>query len=377
MSGLLQKLDMQFMSVVAVLLAVQMIFACWPVAVKVAFADGISVLELSLFRDIMASVMLCCLMFMENSWMNRSGRVGKDLLANDPSPKDTAKSLLVDVKKHFRLFLLLGACSFVNSCGYVLALLYVTPFNSVLLHPCIPVFASALGVYEGVQHLTPLRITGTVVCIAGSLAVILAQPSDSLEMSLEDSSPMSLFTGNLLLVAQSLAMAALLVYQKFVPARFSPLKTTAIYYSIGTVVSLPLSITVVSYTGWVSLSTNIWLVITFGAIFVIGFNYAALTWVNKILSPAIPSASMMLQPPLAYFVSQILLPDSGTDAALWQIIGGIVIIVGLVMTLIEGNEGNVVVVGDDIKRRDNVLPVTAVAQDSLSQDTESSPLLHP
>lgn len=376
MATVLQKFDSQFFGVVSTLLSVQIIFAFWPVAVKVAFADGISVLELSLFRDVFASAMLCCFMFMESSWVSRGvGRTGRETSQAEETLalSDTVKTLTNDVRKHFRLFLFLGVCSFVNSCGYVLALLYVTPFNSVLLHPCIPVFASALGVYEGVQQLTTTRIVGTAICIVGSLAVVLAQPSDSLQMSLENSSSMTLFAGNLLLVAQSLAMAALLVYQKFVPKKFSPLKTTAVYYSIGTVVSLPLSVTIVSYTGWVGLTSNICLVIAFGAIFVIGFNYAALTWVNKILSPAIPSASMMLQPPLAYFASHILLPDSSTDAAMWQIIGGVVIIVGLVMTLIEGNETSKVVALDDgMKRANNALPA-----DMMSQDTESSPLLHP
>ena len=217
-----------------------------------------------------------------------------------------------------------------------MALLYVTPFNSALLHPAIPVFASIMGALVGVSQLTHMMVLGTSICVVGSVFVILSQPSDndnggsSAEQVGETS---SLVIGNTLLLMQSLAMAALLVYQKFVPSTYSPLKTTALYYSVGVAISIPVSITTMFvFDGWILPTATIMWYVLFGSVFVVGFNYAALSWANKIVSPTIPAASMMLQPPFSYFASRIFIAST-YDTGRQQVIGGLVIVIGLVIAL--------------------------------------------
>lgn len=63
-----------------------------------------------------------------------------------------------------------------------------------------------------------------IIYVIGSITVVLSQSDGTFSPSL---------LGNLLLLAHSLSMAVLLVGQKMVKNKHSPLKTTAMYYTIG------------------------------------------------------------------------------------------------------------------------------------------------
>ena len=300
--------------VLVVLFFVQSVFSLWPILVKVAIENGVSAIMLSFTRDVFASGLL---------WIGVWLETGRPNLWNV-----LVHTLMTPVKMYHlephekSLFLFLGVCSSINSVGYVIALEYVTPFNSALLHPTIPVFAATLGALFGVERLTPRKILGTCICIAGSIVVVVSQADLNVKSSL---------VGNLLLVLQSLAMASLLVGQKFVPQRHTSLKTTAVYYTIGALVSAPISITVLSATdGFSAVGLKATGVISFGALFVIAFNYAALTWANKKSSPSVPATSMMLQPPLTFLLGYII--GDRPSAGGWELGGGVVIIAGLILT---------------------------------------------
>jgi drug/metabolite transporter (DMT)-like permease len=300
--------------VLVVLLFVQSVFSLWPILVKVAIENGVNAILLSFTRDVFASGLL---------WTGVWLETGRPNLWNVLVHTMMTPVKMYHLEPHEKsLFLFLGVCSSINSVGYVIALEYVTPFNSALLHPTIPVFAATLGALFGVERLTPRKILGTCICIAGSIVVVVSQADLTVKSSL---------VGNLLLVLQSLAMASLLVGQKFVPQRHTSLKTTAVYYTIGALVSAPISITVLSATdGFSAVGLKATGVISFGALFVIAFNYAALTWANKKSSPSVPATSMMLQPPLTFLLGYII--GDRPSAGGWELGGGAVIIAGLILT---------------------------------------------
>jgi len=86
------------------------------------------------------------------------------------------------------------------------------------------------------------------------------------------------------------------------------------------------------------LSVTSILVVLFGGVFVISFNYAGLTWANLTTSPAIPASSMMLQPPLTYLLQDLFGQgqdgeQSGQD--ILQIAGASIIIAGLLLAVTE------------------------------------------
>lgn len=302
-------------NVVAVLFVVQIVFSLWPVLVKLALESGISALMIAVIRDIFASLVL---------WIGVWFESGRPSITSVFAHTGVAvqKMYYIDVSER-NLFLLLGIFSSLNSIGYVLALHYVTPFNSALLHPTIPASAAFLGAIYGVEKLTPRKILGACICIAGSIVVVVSQADLHVSMSL---------WGNLLLLVQSFSMAALLVGQKFVPNRHTSLKTTAVYYSLGLVLSGPGCLLYLAISdGFSRLRLQACAVILFGALFVVAFNYAALTWANKASSPAVPASSMMLQPPLTYLLGCLFEGKQLTGG--WEVGGGLVIIAGLVLTI--------------------------------------------
>lgn len=312
------------MLVIGVLILVQTIFSLWPVLIKLLLKAGVSAVLLGLIRDIIASILLWLGVWIE------SGYPGGSRIYNSVRILPTKVFFSVDSFEK-SLFLLLGVASSINSISYVLALHYVTPFNSALLHPTIPVFAGILGSLLGVEKMTPRKILGACICIAGSLVVVASQADMHVSLSLY---------GNILLVVQSFAMASLLVGQKFVPQRHSALKTTAIYYTIGTAISSPICLALVVMTkSFMVIKFLPGLVICFGAVFVVAFNYAALTWANKASSPAVAASSMMLQPPFTYILGYLL--GSRQQVGWWEVGGGCVIICGLFLTTLSiGNSSH-------------------------------------
>ncbi|KAH8060764.1 hypothetical protein JL721_8980 [Aureococcus anophagefferens] len=72
-----------------------------------------------------------------------------------------------------RRFLALGCLGFGNIFGFVVALSYVTAFNSALLHPVIPVIAAAAAAASGVERLTSRVAFGVGLAAAGALVVVV------------------------------------------------------------------------------------------------------------------------------------------------------------------------------------------------------------
>jgi len=301
-------------NILILLFIVQLVFSLWPVLVKIALKNGIDALLLVMLRDLIASMLLLVLSAIED----------RHIFNNF-----THTFINFDLQEK-KIFIILGIASAINSIGYVLALHYVSPFNSSLLHPTIPVFAAFLGAILGVEKFTIRKLLGAAICICGSFLVVLSQANVNVSYSL---------LGNMLLVLQCIAMSVLLVGQKFVNNKHTSLKTTAQYYTLGTMFSAPICLGILMYMqSFKELNIRTWFIIGFGAFFVISFNYAGLTWATKYSSPAVSASSMMLQPPLTYILGYILEGNQVTGYRLGlEIGGGLIIFVGLVLTVLPSS----------------------------------------
>ena len=302
------------LNILIILFVVQLIFSLWPVLVKLALKNGIDPLALAMLRDLIASMLLLVLSAIED----------RHVLNNF-----TNTFINFDIQEQ-KIFIILGIASAINSIGYVLALHYVSPFNSSLLHPTIPVFAAFLGAILGIEKFTIRKLFGATICIVGSILVVLSQADITVSYSL---------LGNILLVLQCIAMSVLLVGQKFVNKKHSSLKTCAQYYTLGTMFSAPICLGIlIYYHSFKDLNIKTWFIVGFGAFFVISFNYALLTWATKYSSPAVSASSMMLQPPLTYILGYILEGKQVTGYRLGlEIGGGFIIFLGLVLTILPSN----------------------------------------
>jgi len=189
------------LKILGILFLVQLIFSAWPVLVKLVLEEGsFHVLLLGLYKDLCGSICLLSLVYSLQSEQNSERERGLSVSNNGDNSR--GKCACISSMRNFlsglihpeekRLFLFLGVCACINSVGYIYAISLVSPFNSALLHPTIPVFASILGACTGVEKLTMRKVTGSVICIVGSLFVILSQGG-----TVGDS-----LTGNLLLLLQ-------------------------------------------------------------------------------------------------------------------------------------------------------------------------------
>lgn len=330
-------------AIISLLVVVQLIFSLWPVFISLILSDGMPSILLALLRDVLASVFLWIFIYIQSSISSSNGE-NTSILASLSSMcniysiinfiQNPLKAMGVS-EVDYLLFIGLSIASSVNSFGYILALAYVTPFNSALLHPCIPVFGCILAHVLGIEKLTAFKLTGSFVCIVGSIMVVASQADIQLSSS---------FIGNILLLCQSIAMAILLVGQKFVNEKYNPLLTTAIYYTAGTTFSLPIYISVMLLSddfiqAEKNFSMNVILVLLYGSIFVIIFNYVALTFISKKSGPSIPSASMMLQPPFTYLLGNYLLGKQ-VSGGMMEIVGGVGIVIGLIVTVLPLTNSN-------------------------------------
>ena len=186
------------------LAAVQLSYCVWHVLGKIALNGGANPFVLALYRQLGACV---CLYVLARCVDYRSGGLG-----------DALKALS---RRQRRRFVLLGFLGFCNIFGFVVALSYVTAFNSALLHPIIPVIAAAAAAAAGIERATPPKAAGVALAASGALVVVVAGGSGGGESN-PDASPASVAFGNAILLGQCGAMGCLLVLQKsilFAPAR--------------------------------------------------------------------------------------------------------------------------------------------------------------
>ena len=319
-------------SVFVVLILVQMIFALWPILIKTALEDGDKAIVIALLRDAIASTCLWICVWFEYGCPNVKSII-RFLIKNPPALEhhDT------------KLFLLLGFASTVNSMCFVTSLKYVTPFNSALIHPSIPVFAVVLGWYLGVEPLSKYKLGGAAACVIGSIIVVFSRSDFELSYSL---------IGNVLLILQSFAMAVLLVCTKFVRTELSALTVTAVYYSLGTSLSIPLCsfLAIIDNSPLRLSSVESFLVVLFGAFFVVVLNFVALTWADRATTPTIPASSMLLQPPLTYFLTYLW--GFKQSVGIFDVVGGLAIMAGLLTTvfsdiLFNDEDSKIVRIGHD------------------------------
>lgn len=221
--------------------------------------------------------------------------------------------------------LILGFFSFCNVVGFVVALSLTSATNCAAAQPTIPVFACLLAVVSRQERLTPLKALGILVCAGGAIAVaITASEADSKSRSDED-----VVWGNVVLFFQCCFMGALLVFQKALdyPA---PL-VSLYYYSCGTVLTLFMSIYYAIYDqpAWYVGGESFWGALAYTAVLSTAYNFVVYAYAVKILSGTLTSLYSALQPVSTLVLSLIFL---GTGVNAYEIVAGIFVIAGLILT---------------------------------------------
>ena len=296
----------------AVLALVQLSYCIWHVLAKRALMSGTHPLVLAFYREILAVSCMHALAWRldgRNPW---NGFYRSDL----------------------KFYLILGVFSFGNIVGFIVALFYITSFNSALLHPSIPVFAAVIGSILGVERMTSAKGAGIGLCALGAVVtVVWGVTADTTE----GSDPDKVVFGNVILLLQCASMAALLVLSKKELSRGAPPTTlTARYYTFASLLTLLTAMCAVppwssEHNYGIASSNEAVVAVLYGGVVSVTFVYCAFSWATKNSNPTTSALSMTLQPPFNAVLSVIFMGRTYFSAG--EIVGGIFVVAGLILTV--------------------------------------------
>lgn len=293
----------------AVLFSTQLAYCIWHVLAKKALLDGFHPLTLAMYRELIACPVMHLL-----AWRNDKQPVWMSLQLSD-----------------LPFFLLMGVFSFCNVVGFIMALEFITAFNSTLLHPTIPVFAAFLGIVVGVEPMSTLKAFGIVVCGIGSVIVTLwGVRVDEGEIGYNHNYIM----GNAILMGQCLSMAALLVMLKVALKRLPPTTISATHYTVAMVLTSGTTLILVQDKERYEVQGALqWSAVLIGAFVGVTYVSIALAWVTRRTSAATAAVSMTLQPVLGAILSVAFMGRTGFS---WgELLGGLFVILGLIAVAIS------------------------------------------
>mmetsp|Transcript_15594 Transcript_15594/g.22914 ORF Transcript_15594/g.22914 Transcript_15594/m.22914 type:complete len:356 (-) Transcript_15594:287-1354(-) len=303
------------------LISVQLGFSGWHIVGKVALNAGVDPLALALYREALGTA----LMFLLASYATKQSDAGQNMKIQ---------------RKHWLRFLALGLFSFGNVVGCIVSLKFVSATNFAVMQPSIPVLATGISVFWGLETISTKKIFGIVLSVAGAVVV---ESTGGLMFGKSSS------YGSALVMLQCLSMALLTVAQKPVLATYHSTVVTAWYYAVGS------ALTLVTWAGALlyrsssssgsagllvyaasSLSlggkVSAWLALLYVGVVATFYCYNALAWALARTTPSKAAAFNTLQPPGTVILSVMFL-HSSVHAG--EVLGGILVIAGLLVTLLD------------------------------------------
>jgi drug/metabolite transporter (DMT)-like permease len=215
----------------------------------------------------------------------------------------------------------LGAIGFgVYQILWTTGLTTVAAGDSALLIASTPVFVAIFAVAARSDVLTPAKLVGALVSLAGVAVVIASGPGLSLGRSLG---------GEVLTLLGAACWAFYMAFGAPFLNRYSPLRTTAWATVAGTIVLAPIAASQLSTVGASAVTPGV-----LGAVLYSGFLAAGISNVIvqngvRVVGPTRTAAYQFLVPALAVVFAAIFL---GEGIRPGQVVGGLVIVGGVLIT---------------------------------------------
>jgi len=287
------------------LLLVMLCFSGWHIVGSLALKDGADPLVFATYRECIASTLMFMLVL---------------------SNKDSMVTILPE---DYPRFVFCGFCSFVNVVGTMFTLQYLSATTYAVMQPAIPVFAGIVSFACGFEAMNLFKCFGILLAVGGA---VLIEAWGSGSNSDEDSKNLTL--GMILVLCQTFGMANLVVFQKPLVHKYDPAYVTAVYYTIGS------GLTVIMALGWFSRFKKSdfnfdgeqapWLALIYASIVGTWFCYNAISWCVKRVSPAVATIYNTVQPVGTVLLTFIIF---GRPPTLAQAIGGLLVALGLMLTV--------------------------------------------
>jgi len=276
------------------LIAVQVLFATWPIVGKIALRTVPSV-ALVCFRVAGAALTLLIL-----------GRLSGTL-----QTIETGDWPLLIVSSLLGLVL--------NQLLFTKGLSLTTAINATLLSTTIPVFTLLVGVVLGTDRATLRRLLGIALAAAGVLYLIgpgQAQFSSATRI------------GDLLIVSNSLCYGAYIAVSKDLMKRYNALSVITWIFVAGCVVTVPAGVVSLAHLSLGSISWRAWLAILYIIVLPTAGAYYLNGWALARVPPSTVAVYVYLQPLIAFVVAPIIL---GESLSIHAVIASLLIFAGVLV----------------------------------------------
>ena len=228
----------------------------------------------------------------------------------------------------------LGAMAAVGILGFgvyqvlwTTGLLSITAGDSALLIASTPVLTALLAVVAGSDTLTWRKLTGALVSFAGVAIVVVGGEELTIGASL---------AGALLTLGAALCWAVYTAFGAPILQRHSPLRTTAWAVAAGAVFLLVPGGVQLLAVDLAQVTPLVWSAVLYSAIVPAGLSNVVVFHGVKLLGPTRITAYQFLVPAFAVVLGATLLAEPVRIA---QLIGGVVIVVGILITRSGGWAG--------------------------------------
>ncbi len=276
------------------LIAVQVLFATWPIVGKIALRSVPSVALVG-FRVAGAAFTLLIL-------ARASGNLQRIETADWP---------LLIVSSMLGLVL--------NQLLFTKGLSLTTAINATLLGTTIPVFTLLVGVILGADRATLRRLLGIALAAAGVLYLIgpgRAQFSPGTR------------TGNLLIISNSLCYGAYIAVSKNLMKRYTALTVIAWIFVVGCVITVPAAVISLSHISLGSVPGKVWLAILYIIVLPTAGAYYLNGWALARVPPSTVAVYIYLQPLIAFVVAPLIL---GESLSFHAVIASLLIFAGVIV----------------------------------------------
>ncbi len=276
------------------LLAVQFIFAAFPVVAKIAFRE-MSPWALAWVRLAIASVILLV-------WFYSFCR-------DRIEPADFRKLALLSV---FGVSL--------NQLCYLRGLSLTTAINATILIGMIPVFTFVVATVLRKESTNALKTVGVFLGFAG--VFVLAGPG---AISFESQYTL----GNVLLLIGAFSYSVFLVLSRNIMLRYHPMTVVTWIFTFGSITMLPFAWGELTETNILSLSAATWASVAFLTLIASILAYFLVGVALKSASATLVAVYICLQPVLVAFLA---VPIHGESITWTTVISGVLIFSGVVLS---------------------------------------------
>ena len=214
---------------------------------------------------------------------------------------------------------------FINQVFFILGLNFTTATNAAIFMPSIPVFAAAGAALFRIEKLTPNRVAGVILAVAG--AVIMLDFSNITIGSGQ-------FFGNLLIICNCCSFGLFLVFQRPILKRLGPMTVIAWSFLFGGIGVVAVGYDHFQAVDFSSLGNYTLVGLAYIVIIPTTFAYAANTWAVGRSSPTVTATFTTMQPVATALLASVFLAESFGAR---QVGGFVFIVAGLFVVNLKKN----------------------------------------